>query len=139
MEDGKKNAINLIVETYKLYAAFCAIFIAGLLSFASPIELLRDVYLLLISIITLSIASIFCILGLQYFISRSYNEIYDIYSTAAKFIITSVMILIFSGTLTGILFIFNQDKMQLSNPLKSKNCTDTIKTKSYNDKIFKPK
>jgi len=115
MEDNKKNALNLLIETYKLYAAFCAIFIAGLLSFASTLEKLQSLKVFYVSIISLSVCSIICVVGLQYFISKAYRDICDIYSKTAKGIMMSIMSLLFIGVVLGILFIAKQEKMKILN------------------------
>lgn len=110
--DNKEKALNLLIETYKLYAAFCAIIIAGLLSFASSLTNANNVHLLYIAIGALSLCSIFCILGIQNFISKTNEGDFNIYSPSAKFITTAIMILIGVGLLLGFLFLFKQDKLK---------------------------
>jgi len=128
MDDSKKNALNLLIETYKLYAAFCAIFIAGLLSFASTLTVVNCLSIFYVSVIALSLCSLICVFGLQYFISKAYNDNCDIYSKPAKIIIILVMSFLFIGIISGFFFIANQDKMKLfDNSNKNKQFTTTKK------------
>lgn len=122
--NNKEKALNLLIETYKLYAAFCAIIIAGLLSFSSSLTNANNVHFLYISIGVFSLCSIFCILGIQNFISKTNEGDFNIYSGSAKFITTIIMILIAVGLVTGFLFLFKQDKLK-TQPVAKKSLNNT--------------
>lgn len=107
MENNKERALNLLIETYKLYAGFSAIIIAGLLSYSSGNIAIAHDNLLYASIFVLCLSSIFCIFGIQYFISRVNKGIYDIYSGWARFLTVLIMISLLLGLVFSFLYIFN--------------------------------
>lgn len=109
--DNKEKALNLLIEVYKLYAAFCAIIIAGLLSFVSSLINPVELFYLYMSVGFLSLCSIICVIGVQYFISKVYNGKYDIYSKGAAIIIYTIMFLLVGGVLFGFIFLTRQEKM----------------------------
>lgn len=108
-DENKEKALNLLIEAYKLYAAFCAVIIAGLLSYASSATELSQSPLFKTSIVTLSLCSVFCIVGIQYFISEVYNGDYNIYAFPAKIIFSIVMLLLIIGISTGLSCLMIQD------------------------------
>lgn len=107
MESNKERALNLLIETYKLYAGFSAIIIAGLLSYSSGNVAIAHDNLLYASIFVLCLSSLCCIFGIQYFISRVNKGIYDIYSRWAKLLTTFIMIFLFLGLVFSFLYIYN--------------------------------
>jgi hypothetical protein len=113
-DNKEEKALNLLIEAYKLYAAFCAVIIAGLLSYSSSTSDLKDLFSFRISIGSLSLCSLFCIAGIQYFISEVYNGIYNIYAKKARIIFSIVMLSLFIGVFSGFWFLINQDKLKMN-------------------------
>lgn len=107
-ESHHEKAMTLLFETYKLYAAFCAILIAGLLSFASSRQNIKDVQLLFSTMGVLSFCSIMCIGGLQYFIGKTYAGKPNIYSRGAIIIMTSIIISAFAGLMMLLVFFYGE-------------------------------
>ncbi len=113
-DDNQQQALNLLIEAYKLYAAFCAIIIAGLLSYSSSTNQINCSFLFLISVGALSLCSILCILGIQYFISEVYHGVFNVYAIFPRIIFLAVMLLIGIGIITGFIFLLYQDKLKIN-------------------------
>jgi len=131
MGGNKEKSLDLLIETYKLYAAFCAIIIAGLLSFSSSLNKANSVQFLYVAIGALLLSSLFCIFGIQNFISRTYKKDFDIYSRGAKFVTISIMILLFVGLLFGFLFLVRQEKLK-GEKINELNKIENAKSKVSN-------
>jgi len=120
--NNKEKALGLLIDTLKLYAAFCAIIIAGLLSFSASLPKVNCVLYLYLSIGILSFCSIFCIIGIQIFISKVYKGVFEIYSKPARINTIIVMLFLIIGLVFSFLFMINQDKLKLFNS------KDSVKT-----------
>ena len=136
--ENKERALNLLIETYKLYAGFSAIIIAGLLSYSSGNISIAHDNLLYVSILILCLSSLFCIFGIQYFISRVNKGNYDIYSGNARLLTIVIMITLFLGLLFSFLYIYNYKNNEKSN-FKSEKTSMTIqkrKIDEYNHRTY---
>ncbi len=125
--ENKERALNLLIETYKLYAGFSAIIIAGLLSYASGNSQIADDNLLYTSIVVLCLASCLCVFGIQYFISRVNKGDYNIYSIWAKGLTFFIMVFLFLGLLFSFLYIYNYRESTLNSQKTEITQTSSIK------------
>ncbi|MFT3793645.1 hypothetical protein [Flavobacterium sp.] len=101
----KERALNLLIETFKLYAGLSAIMIAGILSYGQTQTSLVTKASFFMSVICFALCSIICIVGVQYFILRVDEGNYDIGTLPAKRLTRMIMASLALGLFFGLLYI----------------------------------
>ena len=112
---NEEKSLNLLIEAYKLYSAFCAIIIVGLLTFSSALTDINNILSLYIAIGSLFLCSLFCILGIQFFISKVHKGRFDVYNKDARFsrfCMSMTLVLLTVGMISGFYFFITQDKVK---------------------------
>lgn len=110
-EENKKKAVDINVESLKLYITLSTISIAGLLTFFSKLTDPIKVNTFYLAILLFLLCSIDCIIIINHFIIQANNSVYNVRSGLSR-IANFIAIIFFLGAviMSGIFITNNSEK-----------------------------
>lgn len=128
--DAQKKALDILLESLKLYITISTIFIAGLISLYASSKVHN--FSLYVSIAGFILCALISVYNYNYYIREVNNDTFDIEANHPKWVNRSAILFFLVGLGFGVTFVFKNDLKRTSSELQIIINSDTLSINKTN-------